>query len=99
MGAGVFASGVIFVTLEDEGGIANLVVWPGVFEAFRPVVLKSRLMGVTGKVQRQGEVIHVVAERLVDLSPLLPTLAGMAEDAAATDRRKPGLGVRSRDFH
>ncbi|MEE8549557.1 MAG: error-prone DNA polymerase [Alphaproteobacteria bacterium] len=78
------ASGVIFVTLEDEGGIANLVVWPGVFEAFRPVVLKSRLMGVTGKVQREGEVIHVVAERLVDLSPLLPTLAEMAEDAAAT---------------
>ncbi len=69
------ASGVIFVTLEDEGGIANLVIWPGVFEANRPVVLKSRLMGVTGKVQREGEVIHVVAERLVDLSPLLSTLA------------------------
>jgi error-prone DNA polymerase len=90
------ASGVIFVTLEDEGGIANLVVWPGVFEAFRAVALKSRLMGVTGKIQREGEVIHVVAERLVDLSPLLPTLAG---DAAATGSGKPGLGVRSRDFH
>ncbi|MCH7711608.1 MAG: error-prone DNA polymerase, partial [Proteobacteria bacterium] len=99
------ASGVIFITLEDEGGIANLVVWPGVFEAFRPVVLKSRLMGVTGKLQREGEVIHVVAERLVDLSPLLPTLAEMGEGArghdglSATHRRKSGLGVRSRDFH
>jgi error-prone DNA polymerase len=67
-----------------------------VFEAFRAVALKSRLMGVTGKIQREGEVIHVVAERLVDLSPLLPTLAG---DAAATGSGKPGLGVRSRDFH
>ena len=69
------ASGVIFVTLEDESGVANLVVWPQVFERHRRTVLRARLMAVRGKLQRQGIVIHVVAERLYDLSPQLASLA------------------------
>ncbi len=76
------ASGVIFATLEDETGVANIVIWPRVFERFRRVVLGARAMGVTGRVQREGEVIHVVADRLEDLSHLLMTLSEDYAEAA-----------------
>jgi error-prone DNA polymerase len=76
------ASGVVFVTLEDEFGIANLVVWPKVFEAHRRIVMGARLLGVAGKVQRDmqkdgtpGIVIHLVAERLWDWSADLDRIA------------------------
>ena len=70
------ASGVIFMTLEDETGIANIVVWPQIFKQFRRVVLGSQLMSATGHVQRDesGHVIHVVARRLTDLSEHLHAL-------------------------
>jgi error-prone DNA polymerase len=86
------ASGVIFMTLEDETGIANIVVWRKVFERFRPVVMGARLVEVTGRVQREGDVIHVVADRLADLSPLLRDLW----DAGKTETEE--LRVVSRDF-
>jgi error-prone DNA polymerase len=86
------ASGVIFMTLEDETGIANLVVWRRVFERFRRVVMGAKLVQCEGRVQREGEVIHIVAERLTDLSPLLHRLDG---PAAGT---RPALRVASRDF-
>ena len=73
------ASGVIFATLEDETGVANIVIWPKIFENYRRVVLSSRLMGVQGKVQREGLVIHVVANRLLDLSHHLDHLADIDE--------------------
>ena len=57
------AKGVIFMTLEDETGIANTIVWPSVFETFRPVVLGARLVSVTGTLQNEPGVIHVVAEQ------------------------------------
>ena len=69
------ASGVIFATLEDESGSANVIIWPSIFERFHRVVLASRLMAAPGRLQREGIVIHVVAERLVDLTPYLRTLA------------------------
>ncbi|MDQ2081796.1 OB-fold nucleic acid binding domain-containing protein [Xanthobacteraceae bacterium Astr-EGSB] len=69
------ANGVIFMTLEDEGAIANTIVWPQVFEQYRPIVLGARLVAVTGKLQNEQGVIHVVAERLEDLTPLLRRLA------------------------
>src|SRR3546814_8297816 len=59
-------SGVIFATLEDETGIANVIIWPTVFERFRAAVLKSSLLAVKGRLQREGLVIHVVAEGLID---------------------------------
>jgi error-prone DNA polymerase len=65
------AKGVIFVTLEDETGIANLVVWPPLFERFRRIVLSASLLGCAGRLQRVGPVVHVVAEELFDLSGLL----------------------------
>ena len=78
------ASGVVFVTLEDEFGIANLVVWPKVFEAHRRIVMGARLLGVAGKVQRDvqkdgtpGIVIHLVAERLWDWSADLDRIANI----------------------
>jgi DNA polymerase III alpha subunit len=69
------ASGVIFMTLEDEGHIANIVVWPRVFEQFRTQVLGARLCAVDGVIQNQNNVVHVVAERLHDFSPLLARLS------------------------
>jgi error-prone DNA polymerase len=86
------ASGVIFMTLEDETGIANIVVWRKVFERFRPVVMGAKLVEVTGRLQREGEVIHVVAGRLTDLSPLLRRLGDPVLDAPVE------LRIESRDF-
>ena len=90
------AKGVIFITIEDEAGQANVIVWPRMVERYREIILGARMLGVDGPVQREGEVIHVVAERLSDLTPLLGALAG--------DDRFGGNGgsrfdVHSRDFH
>ena len=68
------ASGVIFVTLEDETGIANLVVWPRTFERFRSVAMGAPLVRVAGKLQIEGIVIHVVADHLEDLTTRLHAL-------------------------
>ncbi|QND66624.1 DNA-binding protein [Mesorhizobium loti] len=74
------AKGVMFVTIEDETGIANLVVWVKVFERFRRVVLGAGMIGVYGRIQREGEVVHLVAHRLSDLSV---DLASVGERDAA----------------
>jgi error-prone DNA polymerase len=72
------ASGVIFMTLEDETGIANVVVWNHLFEQARGVVMTAKLIGCEGKLQIEGQpphqVIHVVAERLTDLTGMLQSL-------------------------
>jgi error-prone DNA polymerase len=67
---------VAFVTLEDETGIANLIVMPDVFERFRREILTARLLAASGRVQRQDEVVHLKAERLFDLTARLAGLAG-----------------------
>ena len=68
------AKGVMFITIEDETGVANLVIWPSLYEAQRRVVLSSSLLVVDGKVQREGEVVHIVATRLHDGSDLLASI-------------------------
>jgi error-prone DNA polymerase len=68
------AKGVIFMTLEDETGASNIIVWPKVFETYRPVVLGARFVAVSGRLQSEGGVIHVVAHRLIDLTADLGTL-------------------------
>ena len=68
------AKGVIFVTLEDETGVANVVIWAKVYQQFRRAVISGRLLRVTGRLQRQSNVVHVVAEGIEDLSPLLDRL-------------------------
>jgi error-prone DNA polymerase len=74
------ASGVIFVTLEDETGHINLVVWAQVAEQFRAALLNSKLMGVQGELQIEGEVIHVIAKRLIDHSDMLGNLVVTSRD-------------------
>jgi DNA polymerase III alpha subunit len=68
------AKGVIFLTLEDETGVANVVVWAAVYERFRRAVISGRLLRVTGRLQRDAGVVHVVAEAIEDMSPLLDRL-------------------------
>jgi error-prone DNA polymerase len=70
------AKGVIFMTLEDETGIANTIVWARAFETYRPVVIGARLVAVTGPMQSASGVIHVVMEHIEDLTPLLRRLSG-----------------------
>ncbi len=102
------AQGVVFITLEDETGTANLVVWPDRFEQFRRTVISARLLGVTGTVQREGLVVHVIADGLDDLSGELERLTDSVGPAAGSTtqplrvhprRMRPGLRVTSRDFH
>ena len=68
------ASGVIFATLEDETGIANVIIWPKVFEANRKTVLAARFLGVKGMLQIEQSVVHVIARELFDLSDHLALL-------------------------
>lgn len=98
------ASGVIFVTLEDETGVANLVVWPKLFEddQMRKTLLSSRMLAVRGKVQREGLVIHVIAEDMVDLTPHLLDLShgvdiGDSVVARADEGKSGPAGSQSRD--
>ena len=74
------ASGVTFVTLEDETGCSNLIVWKAIAEKQRDVLLNARLMGVRGELQREGKVIHVIAKTLRDHSELLGGLAVHSRD-------------------
>ncbi|MGF9566288.1 error-prone DNA polymerase [Neorhizobium sp. JUb45] len=68
------AKGVIFMTLEDETGVANAIVWPKVFEKYRPVVMGSRLVKIFGRLQSQSGVIHTVVEHIEDMTPMLGLL-------------------------
>jgi len=108
------AKGVCFVTLEDETGVANLVVWPKVMEQFRKEVMTARLMEVRGHVQRDADVIHVIAAEIVDRSDALWRLSGDRFHpplSRADEVTRPVAGSRgghprdmriipgSRDFH
>jgi error-prone DNA polymerase len=74
------ASGVIFVTLEDETGQVNLVLWKQVAEQHRAALLNARLLGITGELQIEGQVIHVIARQLFDHSDLLGDLSVHSRD-------------------
>ena len=94
------AKGVVFVTLEDETGVANAVVWKDRFEADRNVVMTASFLVVHGRVQRAETVIHVVAEGFIDLSAHLSTLRDEPGAPAPRVRQKvSGRLLRSRDFH
>ncbi len=68
------ANGVIFLTLEDETGVVNVVVWRALYEHARRAVIAGRLLRVTGRIQRQSGVVHIIAEQIEDLSSLLDRL-------------------------
>ncbi|KGF67636.1 DNA polymerase [Hoeflea sp. BAL378] len=95
------AKGVVFETIEDETGVANIIVWPKVFETFRAVVLCSRCVGVRGRLQNEDGVIHVVAEYLEDLTPMMAQISDMAGAmgglANADEVRRPVAESRARD--
>ena len=74
------ATGVVFVTLEDETGVINLIVWSSLVEAQRRELLQAQLMGVNGEVQRDGAVIHVIAHRLFDHTAMLGKLTTVSRD-------------------
>jgi error-prone DNA polymerase len=94
------AKGVVFVTLEDETGSANAVVWQNVFTPNRRTVMSAAFLVIHGRLQRAGEVIHVVAERFTDLSAHLAEMkrADGSPPPAARSSSQTRL-VRSRDFH
>ena len=79
----------IFMTLEDEGGIANIIVWIPVFERYRPIVLGARLVAVTGKLQNESGVIHIVADHMEDLTRLLSHLV---DDHSKIDPQGQNVG-------
>jgi error-prone DNA polymerase len=80
------AKGVIFMTLEDEAGVANVIVWPKAFERLRAIVLGARFVAVTGKLQNEQGVIHIIADRMDDLTPMLGLLSEAGETIATTAR-------------
>jgi error-prone DNA polymerase len=103
------AKGVVFLTLEDETGVANIVVWRDAFEANRRLVMGAAFLLVHGRLQREGEVIHLVAEKFTDLSS---RLSEMRETDRPSPEVRPSEGhpsqvrskvsgrlIRSRDFH
>ncbi|WP_422372457.1 error-prone DNA polymerase [Hoeflea sp.] len=95
------AKGVVFETIEDETGVANIIVWPKVFEKYRSIVLGSRCVGVSGRLQNEDGVIHVVADTLEDLTPAMARISDMAAEmgglANADEVRRPIEDTRVRD--
>ncbi len=79
------ASGVIFLTLEDETGVSNVVVWPKIYDRFRRIVMGGRLLRVTGYLQREGIVVHLIAQEIQDLSDRLSELGHPLPDALTSE--------------
>lgn len=80
------AKGVIFMTLEDETGVANAIVWPKVFEKYRPVVMGARLVKIFGRLQSQSGIIHIVVDHIEDLTPMLGLLQTEVRRFAVLER-------------
>ncbi|KQZ61628.1 DNA polymerase [Sphingopyxis sp. Root1497] len=102
------AKGVLFVTIEDETGIANAILWPDRFEIYRRQVMAASMIAIRGRLQKEGEVIHVIADRIVDHDALLgsigrtgftvaPGRGDGATNGGGPDSREP-LRQRSRNF-
>jgi error-prone DNA polymerase len=105
------AKGVMFITIEDETGIANLVIWPDLYEKQRRIILTASMMSVHGRIQREGEVVHLIAHRLTDLSNQLARIGDRdapfplphgpgdeAKSGGAPDPREI-LGPKPRDIY
>ncbi len=97
------ASGVVFVTIEDETGTANIIVKPNFFEQYRDIISDSTFLFVTGRVQREGEVVHVVLETAEDLTPTFEQSNGRTSNASdprtTESKNNETISSRSRDFH
>ncbi len=104
------AKGVLFITIEDESGIANGILWPDRFEAQRRTVMSAAMIGMKGRVQKEGEVIHVICDRIIDYGDLLAKVGQMdfphstgrgdgARHAGAPDRGDAGWRPGPRDSY
>jgi error-prone DNA polymerase len=82
---------VTFITLEDESGIANIIVWQRLHEQFRRVILSAAMIAVKGRFQREGQVTHLIADQVEDLTPLL----GQVGNLDFPHRTGPGDGARN----
>jgi len=91
------AKGVLFITLEDETGIANLVIWPKLFETNRRVILSATMLAARGVIQRESEVVHLIVHKVTDLSNALAAIG--ARDIAIEDASPRALRLKSRNFH
>jgi error-prone DNA polymerase len=91
------ASGVVFMTIEDETDISNIIVWPKTFEKYRRTVMSSRFVAIRGRVQRVGIVVHVIAESLIDLAVVLPRIR--EADKVHRPVQLEFSQFKSRDFH
>ncbi|MBP2237693.1 error-prone DNA polymerase [Sinorhizobium kostiense] len=80
------ANGVIFMTIEDETGVSNIIVWERTFRKYRPEVMGSRLVKVRGRLQSESGVIHVVAEYIEDMTPMLGLLRNEARRFGKSER-------------
>ncbi|KRB93223.1 helix-hairpin-helix domain-containing protein [Sphingomonas sp. Root720] len=104
------AKGVLFITIEDETGVANGILWPDRFEAQRRTVMSASMIGMKGRVQKEGEVIHVICDRIIDHGDLLAQLGGMsfphqtgrgdgARHAGSPDRGDKGWSTSPRNCY
>ena len=86
------AKGVIFITLEDETGVCNVVVWQKIYQLYRRAVISGRLLRVTGRIQREGDVCHVIADQVEDISHMLDDLLPLPDpdDPPAATEPQPG---------
>ncbi len=95
------AKGVMFITIEDETGVANLALWPNLYEKQRRVILSAGMMAVHGRVQWEGEVVHLIAHRLTDLSSELASIVDLdgtfPVPRGRGDEAKSGGGPDPRD--
>jgi error-prone DNA polymerase len=98
------ASGICFITLEDETGTANLVVFQKFFDKYRKEIIQSKLLMVEGQLQREGEVIHVIVRRCYDYSKLLRYLTSSSQEGLSLTRSRsdettaPVLTKKEKEF-
>ena len=104
------AKGVLFVTIEDETGIANGILWPDRFDIYRRQVMSASMIAMRGRLQKEGEVIHIICDRIVDHDAMLRSIAqgevsiapgrgDGARNGGGPDSRDAPLRIRSHDFH
>ncbi|WP_257546954.1 OB-fold nucleic acid binding domain-containing protein [Sphingopyxis sp. DBS4] len=104
------AKGVLFVTIEDETGIANGILWPDRFDIYRRPVMSASMIAMRGRLQKEGEVIHIICDRIIDHDAMLrsigrsdfsvaPGRGDGARNGGGPDSRDAPLRIRSHDFH
>ena len=104
------AKGVLFVTIEDETGIANGILWPDRFDIYRRPVMAASMIAMRGRLQKEGEIIHIICDRIIDHDALLRTVGQSdlsvapgrgdgARNGGGPDSRDAPLRIRSHDFH